>query len=437
MSTLAIYGLCLVGALGLFLLMRPGEGGRRTAGMRGLGAVLGLGALAYLVLAVTNAAVGPDRAPGLFFTAFALISVVSAVQMITSSRPVYSALHFVLVVLASAGLFLMLAAEFMAFALIIIYAGAILITYMFVLMLAQQAPSALEEEQGAAEYDRFAREPAAGAIVAFVLLAVLTQTVFDRDGGAMGARPAADPPGALVASWARLTEMPRRIEEVVEAEEPAAVPVFGDDGMPAMNLVLGVRAELEGRATWDELTERVPAGVTVEDVDRADEAEDGELSTVAMLEIDAEAAGLDPIVILRDPGSVENEARAVLAAANLPMTAGGFRTFVTSVDATVLAQVPAEDGAGTETAVVRLPGSARPDNIQEVGLALITRFPASLEIAGVILLMAMFGAVILARRQIEIGEDEKRAAAGLRPLGDYDEGDDGTDDAAAAAGGAA
>jgi len=437
MSTLAIYGLCLVGALGLFLLMRPGEGGRRTAGIRALGAVIGLGFVAYLVMAVTNAAVGPDRAPGLFFTAFALISVVSAVQMITTSRPVYSALHFVLVVLASAGLFLMLAAEFMAFALIIIYAGAILITYMFVLMLAQQAPSAVEEEQGAAEYDRFAREPAAGAVVAFVLLAVLTQTIFDRDGGAMGARPAADPPGALVASWARLTEMPRRIDEVVAAERTGAETVFGEDRMPEMNLILGVRAELAGRSTWDELSERVPAGVTVDNVARAEEAEDGTLTTVATFEIDAAAAGLDPDAILAAPASVEEEARAVLAAANLPMTAGGFRTFVTSVDATVVAEVPAEDGEDTATAVVRLPGSARPDNIQDVGLALITRFPASLEIAGVILLMAMFGAVILARRQIEIGEDEKRAAAGLRPLGDYDEGDDGTDDAAAAAGGTA
>jgi NADH:ubiquinone oxidoreductase subunit 6 (subunit J) len=39
------------------------------------------------------------------------------------------------VVIASAGLLLLLEAEFMAFALIIVYAGAILITYMFVLIL--------------------------------------------------------------------------------------------------------------------------------------------------------------------------------------------------------------------------------------------------------------------------------------------------------------
>ena len=57
-----------------------------------------------------------------------------------------------------------------------------------------------------------------------------------------------------------------------------------------------------------------------------------------------------------------------------------------------------------------------------VGIGLVKRFPVSLELAGVILLMAMFGAVILARRQIELTEDEKRAAAGMRRLGHHDEG---------------
>ncbi|MCH8152621.1 MAG: hypothetical protein IH830_09650 [Planctomycetes bacterium] len=53
-----------------------------------------------------------------------------------------------------------------------------------------------------------------------------------------------------------------------------------------------------------------------------------------------------------------------------------------------------------------------PQNIEQVGLALIAKFPVSLELAGVILLMAMFGAVVLAQRQIELSEQEKRAAAG-------------------------
>ena len=82
----------------------------------------------------------------------------------------------------------------------------------------------------------------------------------------------------------------------------------------------------------------------------------------------------------------------------------------------------AEIDQGIDPQTVRLPDSASPENIELVGLALIKKFPVSLELAGVILLMAMFGAVVLARRQIELSEDEKRMAAGMVPLS-ADEGD--------------
>ena len=63
-----------------------------------------------------------------------------------------------------------------------------------------------------------------------------------------------------------------------------------------------------------------------------------------------------------------------------------------------------------------------PENIQRVGLGLILKFDGGqLELAGIILLMAMFGAVVLARKQIEITEDEKRQAAGMPRLGHEDE----------------
>ena len=53
-----------------------------------------------------------------------------------------------------------------------------------------------------------------------------------------------------------------------------------------------------------------------------------------------------------------------------------------------------------------------PTNTQEIGWALVHVFPVSLELAGIILLLAMFGAVVLSRRQVEIGEEELRSAAG-------------------------
>ena len=58
-----------------------------------------------------------------------------------------------------------------------------------------------------------------------------------------------------------------------------------------------------------------------------------------------------------------------------------------------------------------LPGELREENIDGVGFALIAEHPMALELAGIVLTMAMLGAVVLARKQVEIGEAEKAAAA--------------------------
>ena len=105
--------------------------------MAGGGAIVGLGGLAWLFVEALSA-VAAEHRPNVFFWVFAMVAIVAAARMVTHGRPVYSALYFIAVVVSSAGLFLLLGAEFMAFALIIVYAGAILITYLFVLMLAQQ-----------------------------------------------------------------------------------------------------------------------------------------------------------------------------------------------------------------------------------------------------------------------------------------------------------
>jgi len=60
-----------------------------------------------------------------------------------------------------------------------------------------------------------------------------------------------------------------------------------------------------------------------------------------------------------------------------------------------------------------LPEGVQVDNIDSVGFALIAEHPMALELAGVILLMAMLGAVVLARKQVEIGEAEKSSQADL------------------------
>jgi NADH-quinone oxidoreductase subunit J len=69
------------------------------------------------------------------FIIFASICVVSSVLMITRPNPVISALFLVLNFAALAGLYLILNAQFIAVAQVIVYAGAIMVFFLFVIML--------------------------------------------------------------------------------------------------------------------------------------------------------------------------------------------------------------------------------------------------------------------------------------------------------------
>ncbi|KAB2909235.1 MAG: NADH-quinone oxidoreductase subunit J [Ignavibacteriales bacterium] len=69
------------------------------------------------------------------FGFFALVAVVSAVMMITGKNPVVSALFLVLNFGALSGTYVLLRAQFIAVVQIIVYAGAIMVLFLFVLML--------------------------------------------------------------------------------------------------------------------------------------------------------------------------------------------------------------------------------------------------------------------------------------------------------------
>src|SRR5262249_37496315 len=99
------------------------------------------------------------------FCAFSAVAIVAGGLLVTQPNPVHGALAFALVVLSTCGLFLLLAAPFLMAATIIIYAGAIIVTFLFVIMLAQQA--------GLSDADHRSREPGLACLAGFVLLCSL------------------------------------------------------------------------------------------------------------------------------------------------------------------------------------------------------------------------------------------------------------------------
>lgn len=133
-----LIGSAVVAALGLWLMLPPS--GQR---MRAVGLVVAASGLGWLM----------SRMPGLgswgadvAFWSLASATSAAAVATVVSRNPVYSALWFATSLLGTAGVFAVQGAQFLAVATIVVYAGAIVVTFLFVLMLAQP--------DGTAYYDR-------------------------------------------------------------------------------------------------------------------------------------------------------------------------------------------------------------------------------------------------------------------------------------------
>jgi NADH-quinone oxidoreductase subunit J len=69
------------------------------------------------------------------FYTFAAILLFAAMRVITTRNPVVAALHLVLAFFTAAGIWLLLEAEFLAIALVLVYVGAVMVLFLFVVMM--------------------------------------------------------------------------------------------------------------------------------------------------------------------------------------------------------------------------------------------------------------------------------------------------------------
>ena len=193
-----------VGAISLYLMLPRGR--RRMSQFGALLGVLALGGgFVELGLWLSHGPLAAAVAPaGIFFYVFAAIALASAVGVVCHPRPIYCALYFVLVTLSVAALLILLLAEFMAVVLIVIYAGAILVTYVFVIMLASPAGGI-----PAADYDRVSADPLLAVLVSFVFLGMILQLLFGgpREGFMRLGTPLASGHAAAAGSFAGLAAL--------------------------------------------------------------------------------------------------------------------------------------------------------------------------------------------------------------------------------------
>ncbi|MEJ2343858.1 MAG: NADH-quinone oxidoreductase subunit J [Gammaproteobacteria bacterium] len=112
-----------------------------------------------------------------FFYAFATILVISALRVITARNPIHSALFLVLAFFTSAALWIMLEAEFLAIVLVLVYVGAVMVLFLFVVMMLDINLARLREG--------FIKYLPIGAIVA-ILMVVEMVVVLTRNFPASG-----------------------------------------------------------------------------------------------------------------------------------------------------------------------------------------------------------------------------------------------------------
>jgi len=109
-------------------------------------------------------------APLLIFFLLAAVAVIGALSLILQKHPIHSALSLIVVMVALAGLYLLMGAEFVAAVQIIVYGGAIMVLFVFVIMLLNAGE---EEHTDFSKIAKFAGLPLALALTGLLAAAMI------------------------------------------------------------------------------------------------------------------------------------------------------------------------------------------------------------------------------------------------------------------------
>jgi NADH:ubiquinone oxidoreductase subunit 6 (subunit J) len=323
---------------------------------RGRSVALGTFTALAATVVLTSWAVGqfgvpaPDVVGRLLFWLFAAGSVGFSAVFVAQRNPARGAIAFAFVIVSVCGLFLTLAAPFLMAATIIIYAGAIIVTFLFVLM--------LSHVRGPSDENDRSREPFLGSLAGFGFLGLV---LFAQQ------QAAADTRAALPA-------------RAVTYEERAALLSAAED----LQSALGARSK-------DELTE-----LTRTAREKIESAVGGPA---------AEARNPIPerLAILKDP-------RSVATAKQAGKVRDTSRRAFDGVVNKVLAKP--DMSAGEASAAARPYTTLRQDvlllagqgelparNVANIGYSLYADHLLAVEMAGTLLLVATIGAVAIAGRK--------------------------------------
>jgi len=357
-----LIGASLLGVLAFFFLL-PRPRGQSLA----LGTFFGLASLAMLftLLFLQFGQPSSDDVAALLFWLFACVALIFAGVLVAESNPARGAMAFAFVILSTCGLFLVLAAPFLMAATIIVYAGAIIVTFLFVLM--------LSHVEGPSDENDRSREPLLGALAGIAFAGLILFALLSPGSGL-----AASQNGVLPA---KVSHHPLFIPPITPSERQLLLEVAAElqkaEQMDRDQLL----ASDYTQATRDQL-ERLLGGIP-------------------------DAAATDALTWQQRLALTRADPRMRAIIARVDRVRDLTRETFDQVDVALIDEMPpnldrarsALKSLRQEILILAGVGELPSRNVGTIGFRLFSEHLMAVELAGVLLLVATIGAVLIAGRR--------------------------------------
>lgn len=402
----------LLGVVGFFLLL-PRPRGRFVPG--GIAALTGAVAVFAAWVVTTFGDPIPDVIGTVLFYLFSAGALVFGTVLVVQKNPARGAIAFAFVILSVCGLFLLLAAPFLMAATIIIYAGAIIVTFLFVLM--------LSHADGASDENDRSREPLYGSFAGFAFVGLVLFTLYQTSLSAKPADPEKPGPHAQLLAQVVTADERKTLGDVAARLEEAEKVFDGDLSTATernnrieefQKLYLPLKSELSqvvGGAYIPEGTDaaRVRNAALLDDTGRI---RDGSLR--ARLEkAPGKPNGEGGVLFREDPQAREVLKRAASVRKTSSTTLGEVERVMLAPPPPVTDERdrdpnsnPTRDAAKAavrklrdEVVLLRGSGDLPAGNVRNLGFVLYSQHLLAIELAGTLLLVAVIGAVAITHRK--------------------------------------
>ena len=377
--------IALAAALGVagFFLLLPRPRGRVVS--VGIAALIASAAVFGAWVYRTFGNPMPDLIGTVLFWLFAAGALGFGTVLVVQKNPARGAIAFAFVILSTCGLFLLLAAPFLMAATVIIYAGAIIVTFLFVLMLSHADAASNENDRS--------REPLYGSFAGFAFVGLVLFTLYQTSQANTPAEPGAPRTETRLLSQVITADERKALADAVAKLDEAAGALDGD--------VSTNGARVERVAAFERAFTPIKSSLgDVVGVSSRDEPTTIRHGSLRVRLEKSPAKLNEPAVLYRD----DPQARAALAQA-VAVRESGYDTgkrveqLVNSNNPDVTAAKTEVRRFRDEVALLYGTGDLPAGNVRNLGLVLYSEHLLAIELAGTLLLVAVVGAIAIAQRK--------------------------------------